>query len=59
MERVWLDLEDTPSAVVRIRYEFRDGLERLGVLRPLPDPLSRREGARGFPDTFCPDPPGR
>ena len=59
VERVWLDLEDTPSAVVRIRYEFREGLERLGVLRHLPDPLLRREGARGFPGPFCPDPPGR
>lgn len=59
VERVWLDLEDAPAAVVRIRYEFHDVLERLGVLRPLPDPLFRRERAHGFTDVFCPDPPGR
>ncbi len=27
-----IDLEDRPAAVVRIRYEFREQLVRLGVL---------------------------
>ncbi len=57
MEWVDLDLEDRPAAVVRIRYEFREQLVRLGVL-PAPDPLTRREGARGFSGGYCPEPSG-
>jgi len=53
-----LDLEDRPAAVVRIRYEFRDQLVRMGVLSPTPDPLTRREHARGFSGGYCPDPFG-
>ena len=56
--RVRLDLEREPAAVVRLRYEFRPELERLGVLRPHRTPLERREGARGFPG-YCPEPPRR
>jgi hypothetical protein len=59
VRRVWLDLEREPSAQVRIRYEYRPQLVALGVLPPppLPDPLDRRERARGFTDSgFCPDP---
>jgi hypothetical protein len=56
-----LDLERDPAAEVTIRYEYRPALVRLGVLpRPYeqPDPLRRRERARGFADPrFCPDPP--
>ena len=48
VEWVDLDLEDRPAAVVRIRYEFREQLVQLGVLREAPDPLTRRERARGF-----------
>jgi hypothetical protein len=58
--RVWLDLEDKPAQSVNIRYEFRPGLVKLGVL---PDPhaggpLGRRERAQGFSDDFAPVPPG-
>jgi hypothetical protein len=58
VEQVWLDLEDTPAASVDIRYEFRPQLARLGILPPAPppDPLRRREGARGFEPGFAPDP---
>lgn len=53
-----LQLERNPAATVAIRYEYRDALVRLGVLpapRPTPDPLARRERARGFQE-FAPDP---
>jgi hypothetical protein len=55
--QVWMDLEDTPSQTVNIRYEFRPQLVRLGILSPTPDPLDRRERARGFEDGFSPVPP--
>ncbi|MFL6228166.1 MAG: hypothetical protein ACJ741_05245, partial [Pyrinomonadaceae bacterium] len=56
-----LDLESEPSAQVTMRYEYRPALVRLGILpRPVavePDPLRRRERARGFKDPkFCPVP---
>jgi hypothetical protein len=56
---VWLDLEESPSQTVNIRYEFRPQLVKLGVLPPVPvaDPLARRERARGFEPGFCPEPP--
>ena len=54
--RVSLDLEEAPSASVRLRYEFRPQLVALGVLpRETRDPIARREAARGF-DDFCPEP---
>jgi hypothetical protein len=58
VEQVWLNLEELPSHVVNIRYEFRPQLVKLGVLPPVPvaDPLLRREGARGFAPGFCPEP---
>jgi hypothetical protein len=58
VERVALELEDRPASVVRIRYEFREQLLRLGVLSAAPDPLTRREAARGFAGGYCPEPPG-
>ncbi len=58
VERMDMDLEDRPAAVVRIRYEFRDQLVRMGVLSPTPDPLTRREHAHGFSGGYCPDPFG-
>ncbi len=58
VEWVDLDLEDRPAAVVRIRYEFREQLVRLGVLSAAPDPLTRRERARGFSGGYCPEPSG-
>jgi len=56
VEWVDLELEDRPAAVIRIRYEFREQLARLGVLPAGPDPFVRREGARGFSGSYCPDP---
>jgi hypothetical protein len=57
--QVWLDLEEVPAQTVNIRYEFRPQLVRLGILPPTPtaDPLQRRERARGFEPSFCPEPP--
>ncbi len=56
-----LDLEERPMTEVSIRYEYRPTLVRLGILpRPYPqtpEPLQRRERARGFRDgQFCPEP---
>lgn len=53
--------EARPSRVLRIRYEYRDALVRLGVLprwsHTHDDPLARRERAHGFEDSgFAPDP---
>jgi len=57
VRRVEFDAEERPSAVVSIRYEYRDALVRLGVLPGVEEPLARRERARGFEDcTFAPDP---
>ena len=58
--QVWLDLEETPAQTVNIRYEFRPQLVRLGILQPqrhegTKDPLTRREGARGFEAGFAPE----
>jgi hypothetical protein len=56
VERVDIDLENEPAAVVRLRYEFRPQLVALGVLPSDPDParIARRARARGF-DEFCPE----
>jgi hypothetical protein len=61
VQQVWLDLEKSPAKAVTIRYEFRPQLVRLGILpsSPLVDPLSRREGARGFEPEFSPEIPIR
>ncbi len=62
VERIQMDLEDRPAATLNIRYEYRPQLARLGILPPVafpPDPLTRREGARGFEPGFCPQPPIR
>jgi hypothetical protein len=58
---VQMDLESSPAAEMTLRYEFRDALVRLGVLPrnypSQPDPLRRRERARGFEDRqFSPEP---
>ncbi len=54
---VALDLDPSPVAMVRIRYEFRPQLVRLGLLpSDLPDPLRRREEASGFA-AYCPEAP--
>jgi hypothetical protein len=61
VEWVSLELEREPAAVVRVRYEFREQLAKLGLLPPLPvpSPLDRREHASGFSGRYCPQPPGR
>lgn len=58
VERVRLELEPSPSASLRVRYEFREGLVELGILPPLRtvSPLYRREKARGFEGAYCPEP---
>lgn len=56
VRRVDLDLESSPSATVRIRYEFRPQLVKLGVLSATPSPLERRERSRGFEGSYCPEP---
>jgi hypothetical protein len=55
VQRVFFDIDPQPIASVRIRYEFRPQLVKLGVLDGHPSPLERRERARGF-DGFCPEP---
>jgi hypothetical protein len=59
VENVRLELETAPAATLRLRYEFRPQLVRLGLLphpwHPHTDPLDRREDARGF-DGYCPEP---
>jgi hypothetical protein len=54
VRRVSLDLDPRPIASVRIRYEFRPQLLKLGVIPSGRSPLERRENARGF--EFCPEP---
>jgi hypothetical protein len=60
VRQVAFEAESDPAAVVDLRYEYRDALIRLGVLRPdrpCDDRLARRERARGFEDSgFAPDP---
>jgi hypothetical protein len=58
VESVALELERTPAATVRLRYEFRPQLVKLGLL-PQRTPLDRRERARGFEGGYCPEPHGR
>jgi hypothetical protein len=54
---VAIDVVREPVARVRIRYEYRPELVKLGVLpREIePYPLDRREHARGF-ESYCPEP---
>ncbi len=55
-----MNLDSRPVGQVVIRYEYHPALVRLGVLprtRTEPDPLRRRERARGFDDPrFSPEP---
>jgi hypothetical protein len=55
-----MDLDSRAAAEITMRYEYYPALVRLGVMpRPYerPDPLRRREGARGFEDRrFSPEP---
>jgi hypothetical protein len=54
VEKVHIDLERHPVMSVRIRYEFRPQLVKLGVFPKTRAPLERREKARGF--EYCPEP---
>jgi len=54
VESVDIDLEPEPAGSIRIRYEFRPQLVKLGVLSNV-SPLERRERARGF-GAYCPEP---
>jgi hypothetical protein len=55
VELVDIELEKAPIARVKIRYEYRPQLVRLGVLPSLESPLDRRERAHGF-GSYCPEP---
>ncbi|MEA2238266.1 MAG: hypothetical protein QOC81_2990 [Thermoanaerobaculia bacterium] len=49
-----MDLDPTPLASVRIRYEFHPQLVKLGILPQHVSPLERRERASGF-GSYCPE----
>jgi hypothetical protein len=54
-----MDLDPQPAGELTIRYEFRAGLVRLGIVPrdyPRPDVLNRREKAAGFEPKYCPQP---
>lgn len=57
---VRMELDLGPVAEMTLRYEYPAALVKLGILPrayPNPDPLGRREGAKGFADgSFCPEP---
>jgi hypothetical protein len=55
VRRVRIDLDREPVGSMRIRYEFRPELVRLGVIPEAITPAQRRERARGFRE-FCPEP---
>jgi hypothetical protein len=54
IEMVDMDLDPTPVASVRIRYEFHPELVKLGILTEHISPLERREHASGF-SAYCPE----
>ena len=54
IEMIDIDLDPHPLASVRIRYEFRPQLVKLGILSPHITPLERRERASGFGE-YCPE----
>jgi hypothetical protein len=53
----WIEFDEDPDPVaqIRLRYEFRRELIRLGVLLPRED-LHARERGRGFERQYAPDP---
>ena len=54
-----MDLDSHPAGEVLIRYEYRAALVRLGIIPrdyPRPDVLDRRERAKGFEPSYCPQP---
>lgn len=54
VERVDLNLDPHPIATLRLRYEFRPELVKMGVFPRSRGALERRERARGF--EYCPEP---
>jgi hypothetical protein len=56
----WAAFEQDPSPAARIaiRYEYRPQLVRLGVI-PREDELFARDRARGFENSYAPDPYGQ
>jgi len=57
VERIQFDHESSPSSSVRVRYEYHEELVALGILPEQRPPAGRRETARGFTDSWCPEPP--
>jgi len=56
---ITMDLDPRPAGEITMRYEFRAGLVRLGIVPrdyPRPDVLNRRERAEGFDPKYCPQP---
>ncbi len=56
-----MDLDSRPAAEVNVRYEYREGLIKLGIIPrpsyPYPDPTDRRERSTGFEDRrYSPEP---
>jgi hypothetical protein len=54
-----MDLDSRPAGEITIRYEYRAGLVRLGIIPrdyPRPNVLDRRERAQGFEPKYCPQP---
>ncbi len=54
-----MDLDSRPASDVTIRYEYRAGLVKLGIIPreyPRQDVIDRRERARGFEPNYCPEP---
>lgn len=59
VEWIKLDLDPRPAGDITIRYEYRAGLVRLGIIPrdvPRQDVLDRRERAKGFEPRYCPQP---
>ncbi len=54
VSELFLELERDPVASIRVRYEFRPQLVKLGILPRSVDPLDRREAAQGF-SSYCPE----
>lgn len=54
VERIEMQLEKEPMARVRIRYEFRPQLVKLGVFPRSRSTIQRREQASGF-EAYCPE----
>ncbi|HVT04452.1 MAG TPA: hypothetical protein VHL58_13875 [Thermoanaerobaculia bacterium] len=53
VQSIDIDLEREAVASLRVRYEFRPQLVKLGIFPAHPTPLERRERARGF-EGYCP-----